>query len=456
MSEEDDVIFGQIPTDAFKLFSGPLRHHHADLLQYLNEHVFVDAGLQVRQDVVSAIRSYQSQHPAPEDTKTDPAIRANMTYARLIETGWLIEHQQGNQRLADFDPSVRILLEFLIDLKAGRMRSYGSEVIQVLSLVESVDRDPEDRSEALRSAAKSAKGFLTHLRTLGAGMCKAETAINALSEPSDVFTSFFGNYVEKHLISDFTALHTKSNPFRFRVRIVVLCNRMLEDELKLTEMARGVMREGRASSVALGRQAVINDVRTIISIFENIDAYLEVIEETNRRVETRIRNTIRFLESIRESQIDKLSRMMREIADLNRDDVPFADGMLQTSLPDGPGNLFQQAERRAEIQPNTVQVAKKTPERVAYEAAVIGYRQRVQKSPDQVGSYLDEQVGKASSKLASELRIDNLDDFFAFQQIRNLTLMVGGPLAQKWRITELDGRLTNAWIECQNFEISRL
>lgn len=446
-------IFGDLHSDAFKLFSGSSRHFYARLLEHLSQELFEDAGLSGRGQVVETIKEFCLRHADLDpDAKTDLGVRANTTYARLVDTGWLLEQRNGFQRFTDIDPTARLLLDFLLDVKFGRLRSYGGEVINVLALIESVERDPESRSEALRGAAKASRGFLNHLRGLSAGMRKAEELIATRASFADLFESFFTDYVQRHLISDYKLLHTRANPFRFRVRILSLARRLLEDDFRIDEISGAYVAEGKAEEPAEARSMVIDDLRTIIRVFSGIDDYLEVIEDTNRRVETKVRNTIRFLDSMRESNTDVLEAVLRK-AGAAPDDLSMpCDATSGTGLPEGSTHLFAANAKRPEIQPTQIQRPRKTDAQRAHEAAILSYQERSRVQPDRIDAYLREHIEGRGTVEGKELPINSLDDFFVFERLRSLDYL-GGRLSDDWEIADCPGTVENDWIICRNFMI---
>lgn len=462
MGQDEQTIFGDLNADAFKLFSGSARYFYADLLEHLSEEIFLDAGFAARPDVIETIRSFlrdYKERPNLEDerkeAKSDPSVRANLIYNRLVETGWLVEQKSSYRRLVDMDPAARVLLDFLLDVKSGRLRSYGGEVIQVLSLLESADRDPETRSEALRTAARSSKSFLNHLRGLSAGMRKAEEALAQRRKFGQLFETFFRDYVEKHLIEDYRLLHTTANPFRFRVRILEISDRMLADDYKIDQLASAAVREVRAPTRDAARKAIITDLRRITSVFQNIDEYLDIIEETNRRVEQRIRNTIRFLDSIREANTEVLERVIGKLGASERGDVVPHDAETLTSLPQGGIHLFAERARQAPYVSTPIRKPVKSAALVEYEQAVQHYRERTIVTPDKTEAYLLENMGQRTSIRGSELPIRSLDDFFVFERLRGLEYLSGGVLSDRWDVTLTPGHIENEWISCTDFIVTR-
>jgi hypothetical protein len=92
-------IFGGLPPDIFRIFSGEARWFYADLLEHIDRDVFGDIpGVVSRQEMTQAIREFidrqgrniqlddEASHAPAADTADAKAIVA---YRRFIDTGWL-------------------------------------------------------------------------------------------------------------------------------------------------------------------------------------------------------------------------------------------------------------------------------------------------------------------------------------------------------------------------------
>src|SRR5262249_6493469 len=182
-------LFGGLPPEAFRIFSGETRWLYASLLEYIDRDVFGDvSGIVSRQDMVAAIREFldrqgrdvQVDEAQLDQTQVDqtqvneasvqteqPGLdaKALAAYRRLLETGWLTEFRDRYRRVVDMNANARLVLAILLEIKEDRTRSYGGEVLQVLLQLEGADKDPANRSEAIRNAARSAKSFMHHLRS---------------------------------------------------------------------------------------------------------------------------------------------------------------------------------------------------------------------------------------------------------------------------------------------------
>ena len=461
-------LFGSLHPDTFRPLTGKNRAFYEGLLEYLSKDVFSDGIMIPRSAVIDAIRHHMLSaafEPEEDETSTTrDAVRirdegpAYLSYYRLQETGWLVEHKDGYKRLVDLDSSPRLLLDALLDIKSGKLRSYGGEVLQVEALLTVARHDPGERSEAIASAARSSKSFLGHLRAVGAAMRKAEEAILQQRSFGEFFRRVFDDFVSTHLIEDFTRLHTQQNPFRFRMRILQMAEAMGDDDPLLRTLGESYAREGRAADADHGIEMAAADLRTVQAVFRDIDIYLGIIEDTSTRVERRLSNTVRYMERIAESDTEGLMEAFRALAQapITGDAMlPVSPNVLTSRLPLGGENLYLPVARSAPVGPQMMNRSQPDPAFVAFRKAQIAYQQRTLVTPVRVLEYLNRTMDGRQEIRASELPCETLDDFFVFEQLRALELFEGGIFAARYQITPVAGRVDNGWLALDDFVISR-
>ena len=102
-------IFGGLPPDIFRIFSGEARLFYADLLEHIDQDVFGDIpGVVSRQEMTQAIREFidrqgrnvQLNDEVPHAPAAETAdAKAIVAYRRLLDTGWLTEFRDRYRRL---------------------------------------------------------------------------------------------------------------------------------------------------------------------------------------------------------------------------------------------------------------------------------------------------------------------------------------------------------------------
>lgn len=351
-----DRLFGTLPPDLFRLLSGPARWFYADLLEHLDRELFgIGAGAAKQREAMEAIAEFIDRQvramPSIEDGDgrdgkegAQVASPASAAYGRLVATGWLVEHRDRYRRAVDLDGGARLLLDLMLDIKRGRTRSYGGEVLQVLSSLEAARLDPADRSEGVRNAARASKSFLGHLRSVSSGLRAAERHVAAQAGLAAMFSAFFDDFVARHLMEDYKRLHTQSNPFRFRFQIIESAEATLADPVLLDRLAEAYNREGRAGSAADARGIVSAELREVLRAFLSLDEHLEAIEDISRDMERRLRNTVQHLERVSAADTGPVAGAMQALGRCGASAVsPGPLGLLVPCVPLGPAHLFQKA-----------------------------------------------------------------------------------------------------------------
>jgi hypothetical protein len=463
-------LFGGLPPDIFRVFSGEARWFYADLLEYIDGDVFGDTpGVVSRHAMVEAIREFldrqgrdvqldegddaSAQAPAGLDAK------AFIVYRRLVDTGWLIEFRDRYRRVVDMDTNARLVLTMLLEIKTGRTRSYGGEVLQVLLQLEGAERDPENRSEAIRGAARSAKSFMHHLRSVSSAIRQIEEELVGQTDMRTLFRKFFNDFVEHFLIADFKRLKSTTNPFRFRRKIIDTAENILGNELRMAALSEAYVREGRGEGVEDASGLIAQELRTVITVFDRIGDYLEIIEATNHRLERRISNTLRFMDRIAATKTERVIEALAKVGSLpGGHSVELA--IPHNFLPDEPvigrEDLYQY--RRAKEPVNQQKIRRRMPDPafLAYRSSLDGYRTRTTVTAAKMASYLESALGERMEARAADLPLRSLDNFFVFERLRTLQQLDDGALSKRYEIVMMPTTFESEWISCPDFRVRRL
>ena len=466
-NEPESHLFGGLPPDLFRIFSGDARWLYADLLEHIDREVFGDVpGIVSRQEVVAAIREFldrQDRDIRLGDGDANPSgidARAFAAYRRLLDTGWLTEFRDRYRRIVDMNANARLVLTMLLGIKAGRTRSYGGEILQVLLQLEGADRDPENRSEAIRNAARSAQSFMHHLRSISSAVRQIEEELVGQTDMRTLFRKFFEDFVAHFLISDFKRLKSTTNPFRFRRKIIDTAEAILGDEARMGVLAEAYVREGRSEGTEDAYGLIAQELRTVISVFDRIGDYLDIIEVTNQRLERRISNTLRFMDRIAETRTERVIEALEKVGTLAGGHAAEL-ALPQDALPDEPvlgrEDLYQYKRSRSEaLKPQKIRRPEPDPAFLLYRSELDAYRARTTVTAAKVASYLDAAIGERREARAAELPLHSLDDFFVFERLRNLRALDDGALSKRYEIEFIPGTFQNDWISCPDFLVRRI
>jgi len=461
-------IFGGLPPDLFRIFSGEARWLYAELLEYIDRTVFGDIpGVVSRHEMTGAIREFldrqgrdvQLDEASNEHAADSIDAKAVIAYRRLLDTGWLTEFRDRYRRVVDMNANARLVLTTLLEIKAGRTRSYGGEVLQVLLQLEGADKDPENRSEAIRNAERSAKSFMHHLRSISSAIRHIEEELVGQTDMRTLFRKFFDDFVEHFLISDFKRLKSTTNPFRFRRKIIDTAESILANELRMTVLSAAYVKEGRGERVDDAYALIAQELRTIIIVFDRIGDYLEIIEATNQRLERRISNTLRFMDLISETRTEQVIEALEKVGSLpveNSAELSIPHNVISDQSAIGREDLYQHKRGREPIKPQKIRRRLPDPAFLAYRSALDAYRARTTVTAAKMAAYLESALKDRTELRAADMPLSSLDDFFIFERLRTLQQLDDGVLSKRYEVEVIPTKLENEWISCPDFLVRRL
>ena len=459
-----DGLFGPLRRPHFQLFSGSGAHFFAQLVCHLETRLF-DLAVEpvTRKDFHREIEAFLDQKAWREARErgelefeggnTPPYQVAR----RLQECGWIVEQREGYKRYVDLDANARLLLQSLLDIATGRVRSFGQEVLKVSTLLRTAVERPDQEGLNLRSAATASRQFLVNLKAIATAIRGAEEDMVRAGTAEGVIDGYFGDYITDTLVADYRHLRSGNNPFRFRSDILSVVQTTLADEDLIEDLARTYQKEHLAPNRAAARELIEDDLELITRIFDAVDLHIDRLEKLNHRIERRVRNTLHFLDRVEaddtRSYLDALAKM-KEVASVT-DGFPAPGALIEDSVPIDVRSL-----RRGRIQPvppvaSRVRRAPPDPAAIAFEHARRDYQLRGLARLEAITDYLDRAMGPEMVCRAAELPIETLDDFFAFERLRTLSPTDAARLEKHFTVTIEGGRICNDWIECDAFTVRR-
>lgn len=468
-------LFAALPEDIFKPLAAQNRRFYAALLLHLYDHVFGEVCITPRRaEVIDAVAHFLTDYEctvaalaeegmeddrgrkdAQRDGK-DP--RAYFTFYYLVRSGWLIEQRDNYRKLVDLTPEARLILRELHRIANGDTRSYGGAVLNVLNNLRGAKDKPSDGSLGIRNAAQFSRDFQQHLRTLAAVMQRIENTVLAQTSHRDLFEAFFGEFIERCLITDYKTLHTRNNPFRFRSNVLEMAHQLYYDELGMELLAQAYVDEGRAPDTAAATRIIRQELDEISRVFGSIEDSLKLIDYTKARIERRMHMVIRYMDRPAGGRLERATEALRVLAAFlpEANDLIPVDTAFYVGEPlFGPEQLYRHQERRPPIGRSTIRTIVRDPAIDRFNAAKREWARRIQVTSDRMLVYIERNLGDKAYLAASEFEICDVDDFLCYQRLRELPHLFGGKLAQRYRLERQRGMVTNDWLDHTDFIIHR-
>lgn len=366
-----------------------------------------------------------------------------------------MEYRDRYRRVVDFDPAARLLLQTLLDIRDGRVRSYGGAVLNVLTLLESVVGNPVEKALNVREAALAARGFMNHLRTVAGTMRRVEDMIMARPTAAALVQSFVADFIEATVVQDYRNLHTRESPSRFRSKILEAGEALLEDDQALGAVADGWVRGGIARDPASASIAIASDLRDVMRVFAGIDDHLQDIETTTFRIERRMTNVVRFSDRMATVGTDRILGAVAALgaADLAADrEIDVSSLITGGEPPLTAQHMYLPPRARRAPDERLAEVRPPDPALMRYLEAVDEFESRVAVSSDRLATFVEAALGDAAELRAVDLATHDLDGFLMLERLHEVGLH---PLSERYEFQESDDAIVDDWVERRDFTIRR-
>lgn len=468
-------LFSALPEDLFKPLAAQNRRFYAALLLRLYDHAFGEVCVTPRRtEVIDAIAHFLAEYERtaavlPEDGAEDERARkdaqrdgkdprAYFSFYYLVRSGWLIEQRDSYRKLVDLTPEARLILRELRRIATGDTRSYGGAVLNVLNNLRGAKDKPSEGSLGIRNAAQFSRDFQQHLRTLAAVMQRIENTVLAQTTHRELFEAYFGEFIERCLITDYKTLHTRNNPFRFRSNVLELAHQLYYDELGMKLLAQAYVDEGRAPDASAATRTIRQELDEVSRVFGSIEDSLKLIDDTKARIERRIHMVIRYMDRPAGGRLERATEALRVLGAYSpgRDGLVPVDTAFYVGEPlFGFEQLYRHQDRRPPIGRSTIRTIVRDPAIDRFNAAKREWARRIQVSSDRMQAYIERNLGDQACLAADEFEIGDVDDFLCYQRLRELPHLFGGRLAQRYRLEMREGMATNDWLDHADFIIHR-
>uniref|UniRef100_C6E1B5 TIGR02677 family protein n=1 Tax=Geobacter sp. (strain M21) TaxID=443144 RepID=C6E1B5_GEOSM len=472
------MLFNRLPDEIFKPLAGPNRYLFEEVLLFLfkyfsdedmaNEAVFPRRSHVLREieELLErkgrSLQVFQEEGDADEQLRNAPGLAARYIYNRLVDTGWLEEEEDGYHVNVLMPPHANLLLEALEGVAHAEKKNYGSTIASIRLQLEAIANQPETNARAFLEVVRATRDFTRHLQNIFSGLRGFQELISRQHNPRLALATFFDDFVENLLISDYKSLQAENNPFRHRANVLTLLLHIEHIDACLAALVK-VYQEDRNIDAAQARERVIKDLHFIARVFHSVDRRLDAIDLYRMRLESRVAQMVRYLD--------------RNVPDLTNRGVKLLEKLGQTSqqrddgeLPDLPqparwmnvGLFGQRSVRKPQKrrQPQFIELGEEQelgPEVRERRRLIKEYLQRRVISPAKVAAFVDRQMGEKTVLTAHDFHIETVEDLVAFSYIP----LLGRPNAKptpnlpRFNFRRTGGRIETAYFECGDFIIER-
>ncbi|WP_247650450.1 Wadjet anti-phage system protein JetA family protein [Brucella sp. 458] len=492
-------LFGQLEPDIFTLFSGGNRMlYERSLLAVYNRLYRSDLHFPTQAEVVNVIYDCLSREPGlwteeeaavdldrlvartgrrvrrrrvegVNEEATGIAIsRSRHIYNRMLQTGWLDEASYGLKTTVEMPSGAMRLAEFLCSLKEGIAEQLGGLVIEVRNAIRAVEEKPAENALGLNKAARDAAGFGRYLRSVLSALRDIDRRVLSSETLADRLRRYFEDFVERVLLRDYTAITTTAHPYRHRRSILTALDRLEDSSISTAAIADAYLEAKLAQTTVEACDLVYEDISSIRRVFGRIEDVFEAIQRHRARLETRLRNVVRYA-GRRTSFLQRSEHIIRSLDDMmaGRIREMTIRGPIEHRIPFlAPGLLAKPRGVRAVVSGSDLSIPPPDPIMDLRRMLEKGYLDRLIISPAKVSRFLELRIPPHGEASGASLAIETVDDFLAFEALR--LLVAGGlgkddnsslatALRDRFKFIRDDAQpISNDWLDCPGFIVKRL
>ncbi|TIL68470.1 Wadjet anti-phage system protein JetA family protein [Mesorhizobium sp.] len=494
------MLFGQLNADIFTLFSGSNRHLYEHVLVKIYEDFFrSDLRFPTQSEVVSLIYERlghsaelwredetpvtfdqvvtgrgrrirrRSLEIADTGASSEAMVRARHIYIRLLATGWLEETRYGLKVTVDMPPGAMRLAEFLCALREGMSEQLGGLVVQVRNELEALQVNARDNALGLHKAARDAASFGRYLRSVLSALREVDRQVLASDSIGRRLRHYFEDFVERVLLQDYAVITTTSHPYRFRHRIFAALDALEDSVLDIGVLTDAYLEARLAKDLPAARDIVFDDLSKIRRVFQRIEEAFERIQQHRARLETRLRNTVRYAGRRSGSFLMRSEPLLLQLDKLQESHgrtLGIPGPLEPRQSPLSPFLLARSRNARAPIVSGILLLPSAEPLRELRKRLEREHLDRLTVTSEQVSRFVERRVPPFGETEAANFWIDTIDDFLAFEALRLAVAASGDTpedvhqlvahLRESFSFQRSDGAdVDNAWLACNGFRVQR-
>ncbi len=331
-------LFDSINGKMFSLLTAEDKRGNYELLSilyHLSESV--DYGDFIpKEEAVSALSLYLEDHSGEvkdDGEGTDISRRSARDKAQLKlrqfrNLGWVNEESLGGYNaLISFTSAGKATMEFLSNFaeRSEKPLEYTGYVYVIYSTLKSFDLSKS--TAILQQVYRLTKELMNALSRLSSEIKEFLDALmeNPDLDPKEILSTLLGKYQNQVILRVFNNLRMRDNPSRYSSQIIAILRDLLRNHME-EMVANSVLVEDVKDLTKERYEAIENQIRDeasyVISSFETIEKYLDVIDAQNAKYLSSAKARLDFLLTSTKDVTGRINDCLKAIAEVP-EDYPF-------------------------------------------------------------------------------------------------------------------------------------
>ncbi|MGL5435357.1 MAG: Wadjet anti-phage system protein JetA family protein [Lachnospiraceae bacterium] len=354
-----------------------------------------------------------------EFSEKDSRAKANEMLRRLEFYGWIeIETDKSYIQRVNFKEYAIRILKTLLEIADGKQVEYQGYIYTIYSLVRSQTDNP---GVVLIQIMENTDLLITGLKNLSSSIKHYIDDLTRHSTVAEIMDALFNDYITNIVDRAYHRLLTSDNVSKFRPEIIERLESRSKSEAYMNQTVKEItaLKEIEEEEA---KEFIYRCLHEVIEAFRNMDDILNEINKKNSQYQRAAINRARFLLTGSEDIRGQIKDILLGLNDaVNREEmdlggiyeVEFIEGLIRIyscAVLDS-NSFYSPVEGRKEFKPQTIEVHE--PDDLLRQEKLRRMVEKMQRalSPDKINAYVELQLGERSEMLATELPLDQVEDF---------------------------------------------
>ena len=352
--------------------------------------------------------------------------KANWMIRKLENYGWIdIETDKSYVQRVNFKEYAVKVIRTLLEIAEGKQIEYQGYIYTIYSLVRGTTDNP---GIVLLSIVENTDMLITGLKNLSSSIKHYIDELTKYKTPAEIMSVLFNDYIENIVDKAYHRLLTSDNVSKFRPEIIERLESKSRSKSyvdKASEELAGI----REISKDEAEELVYHYIHQVIDAFQNMDEILSEINRKNTQYQRAAINRAKFyliggedvrgqIKEILSGMNEKINREEMDLSGIYR--IEFMDELIRiySSAVLDEKSLYTPIEGKKAFEPEMLLDTE--PDQELRDEKMRRMLEKLARviNPEKVNHYVEKHLGDRREMLASELPLENTDDFVKMIYIR--------------------------------------
>ena len=352
--------------------------------------------------------------------------KANWMIRKLENYGWIdIETDKSYVQRVNFKEYAVKVIRTLLEIAEGKQIEYQGYIYTIYSLVRGTTDNP---GIVLLSIVENTDMLITGLKNLSSSIKHYIDELTKYKTPAEIMSVLFNDYIENIVDKAYHRLLTSDNVSKFRPEIIERLESKSRSKSyvdKASEELAGI----REISKDEAEELVYHYIHQVIDAFQNMDEILSEINRKNTQYQRAAINRAKFyliggedvrgqIKEILSGMNEKINREEMDLSGIYR--IEFMDELIRiySSAVLDEKSLYTPIEGKKAFEPEMLLDTE--PDLELRDEKMRRMLEKLARviNPEKVNHYVEKHLGDRREMLASELPLENTDDFVKMIYIR--------------------------------------